>query len=252
MGRFKKLKSAWAPCWTLFIKQIYVSLISYITFPYYKKKENGVLLYFENNYYKKKDDLIFDGNTGKYYDILLSFDIQSILLNANVLDLGCGQASFFFWLKDKNIKYKSYLGLDFAIKPSLSTEGCIIKRDNILNYANYLSGEIDVLLLCNVLCYLSDSDFQTILEESPVGCVVLVIDPTPGFFWDAHFSGIRPIYRKMSLVTTVLQQYGFCILERSQDYLMSIMKQWYLFPLSYCICARRGGILDSIPKSVSG
>lgn len=238
MYKMDKLKSTWTPNMYLFFRQLKVSLISYLTLPFFKRKENGVQLFFERNYSKEKDDLIFDGNTTSYYDKLYSKEIKELLSGANIIDLGCGNASFYNWLKNNHITICSYMGLDFAVENKSIDAVCEIVNDNLLNFTNYLSYENNVIVLCNVLCYLTDDVINAILNKCPVGSVIIIIEPSPGIFWDAHFDGIKPKYRSVNTIERLLQKYRFHLLNTIQDYLVSINKQLYFFPLSYCICAK--------------
>lgn len=239
MNKIKKIKSTWIPGFNLFIKQLGVSFVSYITLPFFKKKDNGVLLFFEKNNDQKKDELVFDGDTGNYYNKINNSEIINILSNANVLDLGCGNSSFYFWLIDKHIPFKSYIGLDFAAKKSISLEKCLIVKENLLNFSKYLSIGKNVILLCNVLCYLTDDELILLLEKIPTNSFILILDPAPGLFWDAHFSGIRPNYRKIKSVIRILQLHSFFVNNTTQDYLVSLNDAVFLFPLSYSICAKK-------------
>lgn len=250
MYRMDKLKSTWIPNKYLFFRQLRVSLFSYLTLPFFKRKENGVQLFFEKNYSKEKDDLIFDGNTTSYYDKLDSKEIRDLLSEANVIDLGCGSASFYKWLKNNHVTICSYIGLDFAVENKSINAACEIVNDNLLNFTNYLLYEKNVIVLCNVLCYLTDDVINAILYKCPVETVIIIIEPSPGVFWDAHFDGIKPKYRNVNSIERMLQKFGFQLLSTIQDYLVSINKQLYFFPLSYCICAKLNCGREMFPNHV--
>ena len=237
MDRVFKVKAIWTPDLKRFIKQIVVSVISYFTLPFFRGKDNGVLLFFERTYNNNIDELIFDGGTGGYYEKIELSKTKNLLIGANVIDLGCGNNSFYYWLQKKHIPFNLYKGLDFAVNSKSAKERFEIIKDNILNFADYLLSEKNFILLCNVVCYLSDEEVSFILRRVPTDAIVTIIDPSPGLFWDAHFEGVKPEYRSIGMIERILQSHKYSIISKVQDYLMAIGKKHFLFPLSYCICA---------------
>ena len=210
----------WLPQPWLFCKQIIVSLWSYITLPLFRKKENGIQNFFERNYYKKCDGLIFDGNTNGYLD--KAKDLIARSYRDVVFDLGCGDSgNLYLWLTKNAIEFRFYIGIDFSIRgKTIDQKARLINGDIRKCNVCRKPDRTAMIVLSNSLCYLSDSEFSEVLKIFESGDEILVIEPEPNLFWDAHFAGIKPIYRKHEEVIKKLEACGFEIKALSVDYLL--------------------------------
>lgn len=210
----------WLPRPWLFCKQIIVSLWSYITLPLFSEKENGIRDFFEKTYYIKSDGLIFDGNTNGYFD--KARDLIGKTYRDVVFDLGCGGNECLYWWLIKNaIEFRSYVGIDFSIREKKINKKARLINDDLRKYDEYRkSGETAMIVLSNSLCYLSDSKLSEVLKHFVPGDEILIIDPEPNLFWDAHFAGIKPVYRTHEEVIKKLEECGFEINALSVDYLL--------------------------------
>lgn len=228
-------RAIWLPNCNKFLKQLAVSLISYITLPFFHQRRDGVKEFFNKNYYGAPDDLIFDGTSSGYFD-----RIRKLLGDRRyefhvILDLGCGQGSLYHWLNGNSIKYKKYMGVDFAITP-YEFQNAQFACGNICDIKSYITEDESLAFMCNSLCYIENSVFTTILSSLQKNSGIIVIDPTPNLFWDAHFCGVKPIYRSMKQTCELLQNAGFEIVNTHQDYLLG-WKNHYAIGLSYGIFA---------------
>lgn len=233
-----RVVAQWIPGLKKYIKQLCVSSLSFMTLPFFTPKEDGVKKFFKSNYYEKQDDLVFDGSTNGYYSkVELLTDFKS-WENVSVIDLGSGQGSLYAWLKSIGIPISRYVGIDFSIEDISIDEYGILVNDDISNVYDYLSNSNDVIFMCNSLCYIEDELFIKILEDLKSGNELFIIDPAPNLFWDTHFNGIKPIYRKYSDVVSLLKHYGFTIEDTVRDYLLKI-GNLYISSMSYCIHSQK-------------
>lgn len=233
-----RVVAKWIPGFKKYIKQLCVSSISFLTLPFYAPKEDGVKKFFSSNYYEKQDELVFDGSTNGYYskvELLTNFKLRD---NISIIDLGSGQGSLYAWLKRIGIPIKQYIGIDFSIRGRSIDKHGILVNDDISNVYKYLSNSNDIVFMCNSLCYIGNELFIKILDALNTGNELYIIDPAPNLFWDAHFNGIKPIYRKYSAVVSLLMDHGFSIEGTVQDYLLKI-GSLYISPLSYCIHSKK-------------
>lgn len=239
MKNSKELAS-WLPNISLFLKQLCVSLLSYITLPFFRVKENGILLFFQNNYYVEPDGLVFDGSTTGYFSkIHHLLDLES-LSEMEVIDLGCGQGALYKWFRKNNVFVKRYIGIDFSIKYTQLDDLSFLVCDDINNIRKYLSDKKTVITLCNSLCYINDDIFSAVLNSLCIGTHIAIIEPSPNLFWDAHFNGIRPIYRSQNSVCEYLRKHGFMIESVTSDFLFRL-GDIYCSKLSYGIYAYKMG-----------
>ncbi|GHU42225.1 hypothetical protein FACS1894190_11300 [Spirochaetia bacterium] len=227
----------WLPKNRLLVKQLWHSFLSFITLPFFHSHTDGIKTFFENNYYIKSDELIFDGSTFEYYSkIERTIDI-SVLNDYNIIDLGCGLGSLYHWLQTKNICAHSFTGLDFAIKNLLIGDNAVLINDNLSNVNNYFfENTNNIVFMTNALCYTDDVLFKNALRCMRNNDELIIIDPSSNIFWDAHFNGIKPIYRKVNRVMQMLIHEEFEIVNILQDYWFAIGGH-HFFPLSYCIHA---------------
>jgi len=229
-----KNKAKWKPTFKKRLVQYFASFKALLTYPFFKKKDNGIKLFFEKNYHEKPDPLIFDGNTGKYLDQIKNVLDIAQLNGENIIDLGCGSGSFLFWLKQNEVNPKSYLGLDFACHDHIISEGERIANQDIVDFDML---ENHYVILVNVACYLDDEQLDTILSKvKEKQGKLIVIEPYPDFFWDKHFNGIKPFYRKTKKFLSLLHNKEFKVDKVSTDYFSKIGKKLFN-PVSFCILA---------------
>lgn len=229
-----KEQAKWIPKAKIFIKQIAVSMFSYLTLPFFREKKDGIQKFFEKNYYDDPDDLIFDGTSSGYFSRIKYLTDVSTLSNVTVVDLGCGKGTFYFWLCENNILMKQYIGIDFSIKAHTVSEFCTFICDNIKNVRKYLSEETNMIVMCNLLCYIDDATANSILGNLKSKDRMIIIDPAPNIFWDAHFEGVKPIYRTLEDVCSLLKEQDFVIENIMSDYLFKIGSH-FISKLSYGI-----------------
>jgi SAM-dependent methyltransferase len=226
--------AGWIPKKTLLWKQLFVSAKSFLTLPLYKPREDGIQVFFRHNYYVKPDGLIFDGTTLGYYSKIKSIVDIRTLNNKVVIDLGCGQKSLLCWLNEEGISPCKYIGVDFAVEAV--NDNIYVANDDINNVDKYLAENGNAIVMCNVLCYINDSAFSSVLCKLNTDDEIIILDPSPNLFWDAHFNGVKPIYRKINEVKNYLVREGFTIFNMVQDYYMKLGNN-FIFPFSYCIHA---------------
>lgn len=234
MNSYKE-KAIWLPNHKKFVKQIIVSFISYLTLPLFRKKNDGIRAFFKKNYYEKPDDLVFDGTSSGYFSRIEKLLDNKEMNNRVVLDLGCGQGSLLKWLNQNSIKFKEYVGIDFAIEPQ-ETGNVKFICGNIENVEEYITNHNIFVFMCNSLCYLEKSTFLKILSSFNHGTGLIIIEPTPNIFWDAHFCGVKPVYRPLHITCKILEDAGYTIISTFQDYYFQF-GNFYGLGLSYGIYA---------------
>jgi hypothetical protein len=226
-----KYKANWKPTFRRRFAQYLASLKALITYPFFKRIDDGIKLFFEENYKVKQDPLIFDGHTDKYLEQISNVIDLSKLNDVDIIDLGCGIGSFIFWLEKNDINPRNYLGLDFAYDSKIFSDNKQIINQNFFDFEiphNYYA------ILINVLCYLDDNQLDDIIAKTrKKNCKLIIIEPYPHFFWDKHFSGIKLCYRRTEILTDLLHNKGYKIQKVSIDYFNKLSKR----PISYCIFA---------------
>ena len=222
------------------VKQYLVSTISYLTYPFIATKADATKKYFQSIYNNTlTDDLLFDGKNSKYFEKILNIYCLNKFEKKDVIDIGCGEAAFFFWLNKVGVTPNRYLGVDIAHPATEITESAKIVNSDIENYP--LGNDTlkpSVLILSNSLCYINDKRFDRILKESTSETEALIIEPIPGLFWDAHFSEVKLYYRELSKIVAHFESFGWAIQGICIDYLISC-RFFTLFPLSVCIYTKK-------------
>lgn len=217
------------------LKQILSSIWSYVSLPFVKYSKNAVFDFFYSFYRGKPDPLVFDGKDRRYFDRIEDlFDVNT-LKDQSVLDLGCGDGSFYFWLKHKQIQVKKYIGIDFAHEETTLDEYAYICNKDIttIETKEYI---VSLIISVNIFCYLDNSSIDLLLRSKTGISKLIIIDPFPGIFWDAQFDGIKLFYRSPRKLIKILNSYGWVVQGISIDYGIKI-KDFFLFPLSYCVSA---------------
>lgn len=234
-----KSKATWLPPIDVFLWQILVSIKSYLTLLFFSPKKDGVKRFFISNYHVKKDELIFDGSSNGYFGQIEKVLNLSLLEGGKIVDLGCGTGALYGWLQSKNINVQMYIGVDFAYVAKTDGSVKICHEDNVSwvqdpsNYGYIFNANI---IMSNSLCYTNDPDLLNIFSQCKNAKRIIIIEPYPNLFWDAHFDGVRPIYRKHPVVSKALRENGFSIKAISIDHIFSIRHR-YIGPISYCIFA---------------
>lgn len=234
-----KSKAQWLPPHNKYIRQILISLRALFTLPFFREIPNGTQLFFKNNYNIQKDEFIFDGSSeNSYYNqITKNIPIEEFN-NQRVIDLGCGNGSFYFWLKNQNISINQYIGIDFAYKNVELSEEASIQNISIYDFFRRIISGNAIYVLSNSLCYVSKNIFQFIQFKLKSNDKIVIIEPYPNIFWDSHFNGIKPYYRKCDQILYELIKNGFKINACSKDYHIKIYNI-YMSPISYCIIATK-------------
>jgi hypothetical protein len=230
-----KNKANWKPTFKKRFLQYIASLKALITYPFFRSIDGGVKIFFEKNYKIKRDSLIFDGNTYRYLEQITNVIDLSKLNDVDIIDLGCGTGSFLIWLENNNIDVKSYLGLDFACDSrTISDNKKIINQDMF----DFEIPQRHCVVMINVACYFDDKQLDDILIKiKEKNCRLIIIEPYPHFFWDKHFDGIKPYYRKTDNFLALLQMKGYKIERVSIDYFFMFFKK-HISPVSFCIFAK--------------
>lgn len=234
-----KSKANWLPPHMKFIAQIFISIRALLTLPFFKEIPNGIQKFFINNYNGKKDVFIFDGSSeNSYYNQIIKTIPINKFKNQIVIDLGCGNGSFYFWLKNNDISINQYYGVDFAYENSKLSDNAVIINMSISRYFESPIPENAVYILSNSLCYTSEIIFQFVLSKLKLNDKIIIIEPYPNLFWDSHFNGIKPHYRKNEQVFKLLKNNGFAIKSCSVDYVFNI-RDIYSNPISFCLYASK-------------
>lgn len=232
----KKELARWLPSPMLFVKQIYVSIKSYLTLPFFVPQENGVQKFFKRNYYTAPDELVFDGSTKGYLSKINGIVNLDKWTELSVIDLGCGCGTLLKWILENGFSIAKYVGIDFSIKTEKGNGKYTFVNDNVNNFDKYIENKETIIFMCNSLCYIDDDTFIEILCKVQEGMTMVIIDPAPNIFWDAHFNGVKPIYRTREIVCSILTEQGYVIDNTISDYLLKI-KSRYFGEISYGICA---------------
>ncbi|GHS97385.1 hypothetical protein FACS1894139_04020 [Planctomycetales bacterium] len=234
-----KLKQNWLPKTKVLVMQLVVSAASFITLPFYKAVPDGVRKFFYANYCEKPDGLIFDGATLGYFSKIEHIIDLPNLGGRTIFDIGCGEGTLVQWLTSKNVSFKRYIGLDFAAIPESKIGNVEFLLDDAVNVGtHYEQTDNQITFMVNAACYFENNIFENILCSFRRGDEIVIIEPSPNIFWDAHFNGVKPVYRKIAEVERILDSNGFSVLSDVQDYWVKTKRAFFI-PLSYGIFARK-------------
>ena len=236
MSDYKEI-AKWLPKGKRLLLQLFTSFFSYISLPFFREKEDGIRLFFQRNYSLKPDELIFDGTSSGYLSRITYLFGRIDNNNLEIIDLGCGQGALYIWLNEHECNFKQYIGIDFAINTHHLPKAHFI-RGNIVDVSKHLMGNESIVFMCNSLCYINDTDFLKILSSLKTYTKIVIIEPSPNIFWDAHFCGVKPIYRSIEKTRKFLCDTGFVIENTDQDYIFRIGNHWAI-ELSYGIYATK-------------
>lgn len=241
-----KNKAKWLPSISKLCLQYLISFISYCTLPFFIPKDDAIKDFFKKNYYIKCDNFIFDGHTNGYYS-QLDIITKSQFDDKRIIDIGCGQCGLYHWLNQNGIKYKQYIGIDFAMEECQLSSNDFLYNKSVYEFfrsENYLNEKTEnIYFMVNSICYLSDKELNCLFEKIDTKDKVVIIDPNPNLFWDAHFSGVRPIYRNINNMISILTKYNIEIIQSSVDYHWKFEKK-YMDALSYMIFASKRELND--------
>lgn len=223
-----------------FFSQIIISLKSYLVYPFVKKKPEATKKFFSKIYSGiKTDDYIFDSNNELYLEKSSQmFSLLANLINNHidiVYDCGCGYGSLLKKLNKTQITYDQYIGIDFAQEfIPINKKAQIIKADFCDFHFCDDSKKVKLLVFSNTLCYVSNSQFEKLLERIPnKNTFLLVIEPVPGLFWDATFDNVKLHYRSNKKMQSVFKSREFKCIKTNIDYLIQFGNRYFV-PLSYC------------------
>jgi hypothetical protein len=154
------------------LTQLLISGFSYLTFPFARNRKNATIDFFSKRYNSDPDPLIFDGNDDKYFNqIEMVYRVEN-LKDKEIVDLGCGTGSLFFWLKSKKIKPIIYTGIDFAINKQKLEPNAYIIKNNISTFVFRNQYTAPVIVAVNTFCYL---DTKTINKLFNLGIENLLV-----------------------------------------------------------------------------
>lgn len=222
-----KVKALWIGGKRVYFVQTVVSLFSYLRYPFMSTKKDAIKIFFTNMYNNHiKDPLVFDGNNFEYFNKLEVISESLELKDKTVIDFCCGQGSLYFWLKKKNINFSEYIGVDFSHENKQLDIGARIFNSNILNYKIEKPNDT-VLFICNGLCYLNQSEFDTMINNIKDVSTIVIIEPVPGFFWDACFNHIKVHYRGKRTLAKKMKKEGYELLDFSTDYAIKIGELYF-------------------------
>jgi len=233
-------KANWLGSSSRIIKQLIVSVSSYITLPFASYQEDAVCKHFQAQYNGKYDPLCFDGKNKGYFEQIETVYNLINFEGKQIIDLGCGDISLYYWLTDKLIKPKKYIGVDFATRPACYDEPIFfLRKDLRKNHYQFQKGDIAVAV--NSLCYLSDQAIDSLCVNLPNDFTFIIIEPFPGIFWDAYFDGCKLYYRSINHLVNRLSEFGLISQKIAVDYGLILFRQ-FLLPLSYCIVFKKNNL----------
>lgn len=217
------------------IKQYFISLKSYLTKGFAKYKKDAAKIYFSEIYKGKHDPFLFDGKEEGYFDCLLHAD--EIIRDRDIIDLGCGNGALCRWMDKNQISLNSYIGVDFAMKEVIIDQKSKIINKRVELYSPPYNKN-NVVIVSNVLCYLSDEQFEQLRISLIYADYVIIIEPTKSLFWDAYFDNVQLFYRKRKNIIKMFLTAGFKIKEISIDYGIKCFQHYFL-ELSNCLIFQR-------------
>lgn len=232
-----KSKAQWLPSKKMIFQQVLVSFWSYITLPFFKSKDDATCSFFKKNYTEKPDPLIFDGHSNNYFNQIFSLIKCPKLYNRTIIDLGSGTASFYEWLLDNGARGIKYIGVDFALESRrLDYRSEIISGD--LKNIDLTEIERPLVMISNVLCYLNTDSVRQVFNKLPINTDILILEPYPCLFWDAHFAGIKLNYRKPKKICTILETVGYEISSINVSHGIRLFDH-LICPISYVLYAHK-------------
>jgi len=232
--QFSKHRADWFILDRRTVKQCFVGALSHL-------RGNGTLspesvrAYFRKQYLDPFDDLIFDGNDFRYH-AQLERDLSS-LEGSNVVDFGCGKATFYTFLVSQSVDFKSYFGVDFATEGrEFASNARTIQSDakTALDTLSFKGPAVAVF--CNSACYMQDQTLATIACDARIEGVLL-LEPYPGFFWDRSFNRISPKYRYPEQLMRLIEACGYGI--KSSRLFYAISKTFPVWPICYSMLFTR-------------
>jgi SAM-dependent methyltransferase len=231
-------QARWLGSWSRVARQLLVSLRSHITYKFADQKEGAAERYFRSIYSGTRyDDLLFDGKDWAYYQKLTKIINMDMFGEAQIIDVGCGNGSLYRWLQRDNRSPRMYSGIDIAHPDVEVDASASIHCADVLtvDFGNIVDSRA-VLALVNSLCYLDDERFSHLLHQSNYISELIVVEPVPGIFWDAHFDGAMLYYRHPETLLARLTETGWIPQAVAVDYLVAL-GSIKMVPLSICIHA---------------
>ncbi|MCD4655548.1 class I SAM-dependent methyltransferase [bacterium] len=162
----------------------------------------------------------------------------------SILDYGCGRGGFLHYIRSRSTKV-NYVGYDF--------DKHIINKLHKLNGDSAASftfelpeDEFDLTTIVNVFPYSNESEFPHLIEEvvsrTKTGGHLLIVDPTPTWFWETQFNGLKLRLRSMQKVSKFLHPMGLDLVE-THEIVISKIGRWKIFPISWAtIWRKKNGI----------
>ncbi|MFH2065652.1 MAG: hypothetical protein ABIK15_10685 [Pseudomonadota bacterium] len=230
----------WVKVHPFFWKQMLVGTLSFIIPGEKSLNTNSTKDFFINHYFHQQDPYVFDGSSDKYFNQLQPA-INDINSFGNIIDLGCGKFKLLTFLKKNSFKYESYIGFDFACpEEAISEKEKTYRLDFRSEKCQYVTKNESTVFAINTFCYIKNIKDIYLLNKANklIAKRLIVLEPWPGLFWDRHFDGIWPTYRKPDLLAKNLAEIGWHREGQYNYYLFKICGK-YLIPMSYVATFKR-------------
>ncbi len=224
----KKDVALWAKNWSRFSHILKGSIRSRI-FGIKGKREPGAMAsYFQSVYSKPENLRVMDGNETEFLEQIFSVVTPTELSSLPLVDIGCGRGQLYGYLLKKGVPPPSYIGFD-AGHPSqaLPPNGQIINREiGIQSILNELPKETFKVCAINSLCYMKDLKILQSILGNKFCTEIIILEPTPGIFWDVYWKGIRPKYRRPHRLEQEFNAWGFNAISLCQFYYKKTPLGW--------------------------
>ncbi len=232
----KKDIALWAQNWNRFSHILKGSVRSRIFGIKGQRKPGAVTSYFQSVYSKPENLRVMDGNETEFLEQIFSVATPTQLSSLPLVDIGCGRGQIYSYLIKQGKSPPSYIGFD-AGHPSqaIPPNGQIINREiGTQSIENELPKEPFKVCAINSLCYMNDLKIlQNILDNKFCSDIIL-LEPTPGIFWDVYWKGIKPTYRKPHRLKRELRTWGYQATSLCQFYYKKTLFGWF-WELCYAI-----------------
>ena len=149
-------KATWLGPLNRVVKQFLVSILSHLTNPFCRIQKGALKKYFISIYTQSSfDDLLFDGKDGRYFDKIQDVYRLHDIKKSNLIDIGCGDATFYYWLKSIRSIPITYLGIDVAHPSQTINNSAKIVNLDVIDYSlKNKSIQPSLLMMSNSICYM--------------------------------------------------------------------------------------------------
>lgn len=197
--------------------------------------QEAIRAFFREHRANQPDPLVFDGALDGYCQQIIPI-LPASAAN-QYLDLGCGDAGLYEFLRRRSIPFRNYIGVDFAVGSAVACG----RSDFQIIDARIQDKALEKLVLpgthlvfINSICYQENLDEIPVLSHAARHCgnSLIVLEPFPGLFWDKHFSGVQPRYRAPFDLIVQLESMGWRPQKEAVFYLFKMGSTW-VWPLTY-------------------